>query len=714
MGLNHFRKSKMNVSGFLFWITLLLFCVLKLVVISGNEIVSEGSDSVEFLLMAKTWFWGYGSLPNRGPGFPIFVALTHFFDANLRTTSELLFMCAGAWFCSSLLRLKLSKPIVVFVYITIIFHPSSVNCFDAPMSEGVFVIFFLISLGSLVRVMCSTSYRSKIVNCIVFGLACILMVHTRTADRTLVFFAVALLIGCNYVCDSFRTRQILPLRAIMCAAAIVTPILLVNITVLSVNHFVYGFFGYNERPTPSELGLIHTLMTIDTGEKPEHLHILVTAKARKIAYELSPTMAFFEHEIEGPYFAAVEKNSSYTTFSRTGIKGQFDIEDTFPFVSTILVPPTISKVTEQHELRKMKDVFLDQISNEISSGLNAGKAKRRLVFQIFNPSLDLFFENFPKSLQKCITALVEVASVPTSFYAFYGSLVKELYNTMAHRNHDIIKKGPLEGFLAIPIEEGVSSIRFVNNSVEFFERQGVSKPFVATFEAFSRLGIGVYEDMGAAKIVQPNTHETVPDVLKDIIADGRFKLVKFYVPEVDDRVHLHYMKLLITLNSGRQYSVRDLDLGILRKGDSVDFGDVDPLPLSCFITDFDIHLTPIQQAGYTVQETIRRIFNKIAGTISVVLIIVSVVVVIGSLVIVAIRGDWRSIDLEVSCVVGILVSIVCSRVVFYALADVAVLVINADRYMIPATILFFPTTIILCVLSIQFFLRELLLILNQN
>ncbi|MHC1712829.1 MAG: hypothetical protein AB9872_11845 [Solidesulfovibrio sp.] len=708
MGLNHFRKSKMNVSGFLFWITLLLFCVLKLVVISGNEIVSEGSDSVEFLLMAKTWFWGYGSLPNRGPGFPIFVALTHFFDANLRTTSELLFMCAGAWFCSSLLRLKLSKPIVVFVYITIIFHPSSVNCFDAPMSEGVFVIFFLISLGSLVRVMCSTSYRSKIVNCIVFGLACILMVHTRTADRTLVFFAVALLIGCNYVCDSFRTRQILPLRAIMCAAAIVTPILLVNITVLSVNHFVYGFFGYNERPTPSELGLIHTLMTIDTGEKPEHLHILVTAKARKIAYELSPTMAFFEHEIEGPYFAAVEKNSSYTTFSRTGIKGQFDIEDTFPFVSTILVPPTISKVTEQHELRKMKDVFLDQISNEISSGLNAGKAKRRLVFQIFNPSLDLLFENFPKSLPKCITALVEVASVPTSFYAFYGSLVKELYNTMAHRNHDLIKKGPLEGFLAIPKEDGVGSIHFINNTVDYFEKQGVTKPFLATFEAFSRLGIGVYEDMGVAKISPVGVQETVPNALRDIIAGGRFELVKFHVPEVDDRVHLHFMKLLITLESGRKVSIQDLEQGILRTSSNNESEEIDFPPLACFITAFDIHLGPIQTAGYVVQETMRRIFNKSAKIVAIVLLIVSVVSAIGSFVMVAIRGTWRSIDLEALCVASILVSIVCSRIIFYALVDVAFLVISADRYLFPSIILFFPTIIVVCALSVKSFLREVM------
>jgi hypothetical protein len=708
MCLSAIRKLKMRIPNVQFWVLVVVFGIIKLVVVSGNEIVSEGSDSVDYLMLAKTWFWGAGIFPARGPVLPIFVALTNLINVNLRVFSEVLFICASACFTYSLLRVKLQKAIAIFVYVSIIFHPSSINSFDAPMPEGIFVIIMMIFLRSLVMIISPISFRSKITNCIIFGMCSIFMVHTRLGDRTLVFFAVALVIGCSYALEAFHTHKILPWRSLVCTVAVVVPILLVNLAIFSANYFAYGFFGYNDKPTTNELRLIHTLMTIDTGEEPEHLHILVTAKARQIAYALSPTMASYAHKIEGQYRAAVEKNSRHTTFSRTGVNGQFDIEDTVPFISEILAPPGIPVEAKSGERRRMYGLLLDQISNEISAGLDAGMAKRRFVFQIFNPSLAMLCKEFPKSLSKCVDSLVYVAAVPYSFYAFYGSLVKEIYNTMANRNHNLIMKGPLEGFLAIPKEDEVRSIHFINNTVDYFEKQGVAKPLSATFEAFSRLGIGVYEDMGVAKISPVGVQDTVPNALKDIIAGGRFVLVKFHVPEVDDRVHLHFTKLLITLESGRKVSIQDLEQGILRTSSKNESEEIDLPPLACFITAFDIHLGPIQTAGYFAQETIRDVFNKSAKIVAIVLLIVSMVASIGSFVMVAIRGSWRSIDLEALCVTSILVSIVCSRIIFYALVDVAFLVISADRYLFPSIILFFPTIIVVCALSVKSFLREVM------
>ena len=37
-------------------IAFFVFAAVKLIIISGNEIISEGSDSVEYFLMAKAWF----------------------------------------------------------------------------------------------------------------------------------------------------------------------------------------------------------------------------------------------------------------------------------------------------------------------------------------------------------------------------------------------------------------------------------------------------------------------------------------------------------------------------------------------------------------------------------------------------------------------------------------------------------------------------------
>ena len=63
---------------------LAVIAVVKLLVISGNEIVSEVSDSVEYLLLAKAWFWGFEQVPIRGPGYPLYVAVLQLLGLPLR------------------------------------------------------------------------------------------------------------------------------------------------------------------------------------------------------------------------------------------------------------------------------------------------------------------------------------------------------------------------------------------------------------------------------------------------------------------------------------------------------------------------------------------------------------------------------------------------------------------------------------------------------
>ena len=72
---------------------------IKILIITGNEIVSEGSDSVEYLLHAKAWFWGSTQNPIRGPGYPVFLAVLNFFNLPLRITSEVFLAIGAAWFC---------------------------------------------------------------------------------------------------------------------------------------------------------------------------------------------------------------------------------------------------------------------------------------------------------------------------------------------------------------------------------------------------------------------------------------------------------------------------------------------------------------------------------------------------------------------------------------------------------------------------------------
>jgi hypothetical protein len=679
----------------------IVLAMVKFIIISGNEIVSEGSDSVEYLLLAKAWFWGWNQLPIRGPGYPIFVALLHFFNLPLRVTSEFLFILASSWFCYSLLLMRLPVVIISVVFITLLYHPLTFLNLDMPMSEGLFVTLLLISLGALVRVILSDSFRSQLLNSIIFGLSCILMIHTRESDKNIIYLVIAEVFLCTYFLEALRKRSFLVWHALVSSAATVAIILLINLVVFSANYAVFGSFGYNKIADASTLRLIHTMMMIDTGEAPLHPRILITTKARKIAYQLSPTLAPYEQEIEEKYLKNKEE-SNYSTYSRTGIKGQLDTEDTMSLIGNLCDPIEISQPEDRSKARKTCNRKIDQISEEISSALDAGNAKQRMVFYIFNPSLKILMPSIHNSLHRILASFFHYAEEPIqTYYPFYGSLFAELYDKMANRNSELLKKGPLEGFLVVPRGDVVSSMHFVNSAVDFF-RTTIGDPhrFSFAFEAMKSEGLGIYEDMELAKITPINDQGFIPDTLKKILDKDQFYLVKFHIPAVKDRVFLHFMKFVITLDSGKHYTIRDLEQGPILESDNESKDSIKSKVMKCVITKFDLSLNPVQKAGYETQKWIFKTFDANSKSVAIALTILLIIAITASTILITFRRNWRLINPRVLCVCGILVSAILIRVCFYTLVDATVFPINLERHLFAASILVFPIIIILSALSI--------------
>jgi len=677
----------------------MVILAIKLLVITGNEIISEGSDSVEYLLLAKKWFWGSIENPIRGPGYPLFLAVLNFFYLPLRITSEVFLAIGAAWFSHSLMLIRLSKPAVVTIYAVILFHPLVILNMDMPMSEGLFVTFSLFSLGALVRVLMLVSFRLQLLNSLLFGLSCILMIHTRESDKSMVFLLLAEVFLCAFILDITKNRSLLVWRPFALFSAAMAPIILINLLVFSANYSAFGNFGYNKIANSSKLNFIHTLMLIDTNEAPLHSRILVTTKARIIAYELSPSFRPYQEYIENVYLKNMQE-SAFNTYARTGVRGQLDTEDTMGIVTKLCESISQSDLKEETKINAKCDLYLDIISKQILDALDAKKAPRRTVFFIINPSLDLLVPDVRNSLSKIIASFFKYSDEPVQdYYPFYGPLFSELYDTMANRNAKLLKKGPLEGYIAIPRGEKILSIGFANDAINYFRRtSGDPQPFNKAFKQMKDESLNIYINFGNADSIARADEISVPDVLRRSIDGSSHEFFKFTVPAVNDRVFLHFSRLTIALDSGPELVVRDIDLGSVRADASN--------KVRVLATSFDLQLTPLQNAGYGIQKWILRVFNKFSMLTAA---LIAGLTLLCMVLTILTRNSSRpsAPPLTMSLVIcAIFVSTICVRIFFYALTDATFFPINLQRHLFPVSILFFPTLIICLSLSMRALLQR--------
>ena len=632
-------------------------------------------------------------MPIRGPGFPIYIALLHVFKLPLRLTSEILFILATAFFCCSLTRIKLPSVIILLVFLSLIFHPLTFYNFDMPMSETLFVILLLTTLGAFIRILLPESFRSQLIYCIVLGIATAFMIQTRPSDSVPIYTITAQIFICNYLITAFRETQILIWKPLMHGTITYLIIIFVSLFVCFANYVAYGVFSENQINDSAKLHLIHTLMRIDTGEAPIHSRIPVSTEARNIAYNLSPTLKNSKKLIEGKYLNSLNGNE-YFTYGRTGVKGQLDMEDTLAMTSLLCTHDYASNT--ESDSRDVCDSLMNKVSAEISSALDAKKAKSRLVFSIVIPSFEIVKHSVGQSIQRILASFFHVPDEPVKdYYPFYGSLFSNLYDLMGNRNSKLVSKGPLEGFLAVPKDYKVSSMKFINGTDDFFQNRGPNY-----FPAYKRLkdaNVEIYEDMGTAYFTSTYDQNSVPSPLKVIERDSQFNIIKFIVPVVHDRVFLHFMELIVTLNNGQQFTIKEIEQSILKESKVVSFGDISSPPIYAFITSFGLTLTPIQNFGYGVQKWIYKTFNSNAKNIGLALAIVIIATTIPLLI----RRKWRTVNVALLCVLGILVSTVLCRVVYYAFVDAVLFPVNVDRHLFAASILFFPITIILCYFSIS-------------
>lgn len=663
-------------------LALLLIGLAKLALVSGNEIITEGSDSVGYLLFAHDWFWGYPVSPSRGPGYPLWVAGAHAVGVPLRVATELALVAAAVAFSLSLKRLRVPDLLGATVCAVVLFHPATISNLDMPMSEGLFFILLLFNLAATVAVLTENRSRSAIVLSGLVGLTQAGLLHTRVADNILLsgtaVFATLGMIAVSVARIGLGKGLWLGFRCFIAGSAMVLGI---NLTVFSLNQKYYGHFGYNKIVDLTQERLLRVLMKIDPGRPTPHPYIVVQTGARQLAYAASPTFASFQSLIEDAFRPRIEA-SGQGGASRTGISGEMDFSDMVGLMPTL----------EQN----FGEPALIRASDELETALANGRIPSRLTFGLIVPDAATFGA-VSTQITKTVRRLVKVDRGPVmDDFPFYGTLFAPLYDGMAGRRQRLLRKGPLTMVITLPEAMIPIRVHLLSNAIGFFERQGQGNPFQNTLKELEERGYSPYADLGTGTV---RRLQVAPQGFRDAdVIRHRFYAVS--IPPVRDRASLFFLKLAIGMADGRTVEIPDLEARRVVDGKIPGTGEA----FAYRVDGFPLRLSSAHRLAYAMQQTLFRQFDAYAGYGALALAVASLAGLVassrrrqrGDVV----KGDVTARTRDI-CVCGMLGSIVVGRVVFYAAVDAALFPISTERHIFPAMALLFPWLLVCGAVSLR-------------
>lgn len=665
---------------------ILLIGAFKMLIIWGNETITEGSDSVEYLLYASKWFYGYTSaFPIRGPVFPLWVAAWSAVGVPLRLATEAALLVSGGLFAASLPRVRVPRIVAAAVFACIALHPATFLAFDMPMSEGLFVVIVLLMLACAVRALAAGSIRWQMLFAGGIGLTAGLLLHERGNDAVLIYTMVATCLIAIAIAALARLSVSTALaHAGASTASAAVAVALVSLAAYGANYAAFGRFGPNEILADGQKALISSLVAINTGEPQMHRLIPVTNQALQIAYTLSPTLAQFRDRIEID-FREKSRRSSYMGASRTGIADQFDVSDILDLTSTVIkAAPALGDGSLAAADRS--DALKMQIAREIRKGLDEGKARKRFTVYIWNLTSPVLAESMLQSLRKIVASMFNVnTELLVDNFPPSGSIVSPLYDEMASRRTRLISKGPLVGYIAVDGARAISAVKFSNNSGSFFARQGMPGFTESTIALLQENGFRGYEAMGDAVVTRIGAGE-LPAAWAGAQREGdAFYRVVF--PPFKDRFHVFFGRITALDGAGGSASCFDLQVGaeLSARASSADTG------IRCFVSSFSLRLTPIQRWGYAVQASIRQGFNNWSG-----LAFGALLAAAAALLVTGWAGaPVGRFAVEPALMAGLLIALVVARVVFFSFIDATIFPIYHDRHMFASNIFVFPAAVLL-------------------
>jgi hypothetical protein len=380
----------------LFFITCTLLTILKLLLVSQEEIIARPSpfDEVWQILAASRGYWfgpGYNEMTFvHLPIYPIWIALVYFTGIPLRIASELLFLGAGFVFALVLTRAGIQKCVATVCYILIIFHPASFQLLNYTLAETIYAPILLLALACLILVWISRDSRHLVQYSLLTGFVFGALWYVRKENVLLLVILGVFTLAIIYALRRERRTPREVIRYVGLAVLIpVATILSVSALIQTANWAKFGLYVSSDMNAPGYTAAYRALLRINPDRSIRF--VPVPRNVRQKAYAISPAFRELAPYFEGEFGHAVASET----------RKWMGISDEIAAGWFYWALRQATALAGHHRSAKEANAYYQRIADEINTAIDNGQVIGRPVFLDFlDPDLPKYLPYFMSSLQK--------------------------------------------------------------------------------------------------------------------------------------------------------------------------------------------------------------------------------------------------------------------------------------------------------------------------
>lgn len=276
----------------------ILLVALKLALVAHNEIIAVPDDSAGFVRHSL------GALGELGPpiGYPLWLWLVREAAVPQRLAIELLY-CSASIYLATVLAQMTGLQVAIAAAAVLILNPGTFYFFDRALSDPLFLCLTLfsvaLSLSILHRALDAGKERPAAALRPALALGVVLGCMAITRNEAPLSLGWLLWLGALhwYAGRLVGTRGAAARSTIRLVATMVLAYAVVSLGPKIYFQATKGVWADSIGTLPSHMGLLQRLASIDDGEPPLKF-VAVSSKARKLAYQVSPTLRTLAPTIE--------------------------------------------------------------------------------------------------------------------------------------------------------------------------------------------------------------------------------------------------------------------------------------------------------------------------------------------------------------------------------------------------------------------------------
>lgn len=360
------------------WLLLAAAFILKLVLVSHDEVLSYGTDTGQYVRAAASWYWGqpFGVRTYvRLPVYPLFLASCSALGVPARLAIECVWGMACVGVLVAIRRCGLPAVGGVIAALLAMFHPWTITVFFRLFADTLYApVFVLFVCATLIAVLARTGrgmWRWGAVAAIACGLA------ANTRPESVVLVPVLLAGGIGVLIRARAERAPLRQTFARLGASVLLPLVVwqaLTQAICYANLSTIGVYATCDMTTAGFRSLYDALLAIPPEHSNPRLPIQHDVRAR--AYAASPTFAMLRQGLEDPAvnrIAAVETGVLTQQVGDRGADASWAIRDAAWIMR--------QDWTSAGEL----DAFYAQATAELRAAMTRGELGRRAVPLSFIP-----------------------------------------------------------------------------------------------------------------------------------------------------------------------------------------------------------------------------------------------------------------------------------------------------------------------------------------